>query len=225
MVIYHVHHFISEIVKSICPDPRVHEELWNGYIMEELMASYRRAMDHARFLLRVEREGLPLTLTDSFSEKVQKIRTDRLVQTIQELHVLDLHRSPDVDSEYAYPPPKKQHRRNRILISPSQLQELPTNKGNSVQVREQMHDLLSSYYEIARQRFVDVVYQQAVNHHLLFGDKSPLKIFSTEMVLGLNEEQLDMIAAEDAPVKQRRAKLVQDIDNLVEALKVLKGSR
>ncbi|KAI1113149.1 interferon-induced GTP-binding protein Mx2 [Nemania sp. NC0429] len=210
VVIYHVHRFTSEIVKSICPDPRVHEELWNGYILEELMASYRRAMDHAKFLLRIEREGLPLTLTHAFSEQIQKMRTDRLTKAIRKLGIA---RSSQSSGEQS------------IILMSSRLQELPTNKANSALVCEQMHDLLSSYYEVARQRFVDVVYQQAVNHHLLFGDKSPLKIFSTEMVLGLNEEQLDMIAAEDAPVKQRRAKLVRDIDNLEEALKVLKGSR
>ncbi|RYC64596.1 hypothetical protein CHU98_g1627 [Xylaria longipes] len=218
VVIYHVHRFISEVVKSICPDPRVHEELWNGYLLEELTTSYRRAMDHARFLLRIEREGSPLTLTHSFSEHIQKIRTDRLVNAITELGFERPASEPMSKS-------KQRNHDNYIFLKPSQLQYLTINKGNAMQVREHMHDLLSSYYGVARQRFVDVIYQQAVNHYLLFGEKSPLKIFNTEMVLSLNEEQLDMIAAEDAPVKQRREKLVRDIDNLVEALKVLKGSR
>ncbi|KAI0489905.1 hypothetical protein F4859DRAFT_171951 [Xylaria cf. heliscus] len=221
VVIYHVHQFISEVVKSICPDPRVHEELWNGYLLEELMTSYRKAMNHARFLLRIEREGSPLTLKHSFSEHIQKIRTDRLVHAITELGVERVERpelGPDVKS-------KKRHHENYIFLKPSQLKYLTINKGNATQVREHMHDLLSSYYGVARQRFVDVIYQQAVNHYLLFGEGSPLRAFNTEMVLGLNEDQLDMIAAEDAPVKQRREKLVRDIDNLVEALRVLKGSR
>ncbi|KAI1430371.1 interferon-induced GTP-binding protein Mx2 [Xylaria sp. FL1777] len=222
VVIYHVHRFISQIVNAICPDPRVHEELWNGYLLEELMASYRRAMNHARFLLRIEREGSPLTLMDSFSENIQQLRTDRLIDSVAKLGVA---RPTERDGELTVAESKKQLYDSFIFFKPSTLQNLPINKGNAAQVREQMHDLLSSYYEIARQRFVDVVYQQAVNHHLLFGDKCPLKIFSTEMVLGLNEEQLDIIAAEDSPVKQRRKKLVRDIENLTKALKVLKGVR
>lgn len=214
VIIYHVHHFISEIVKSICPDPRVHEELWNGYLLEELMNSYRRAMDHARFLLRIEREGSPLTLTDAFSEHIQQLQSDRLIGAITKLGVEEAEDSGN----------DERHSDEAISLKPSKLQNLAI-KGNAAQIREQMHDLLSSYYEIARQRFVDVVYQQAVNHYLLFGDKSPLKTFNTNMVLGLNEEQLDMIAAEDSPVKQRREKLVRDIENFREALKVLKGAR
>ncbi|KAI1755572.1 interferon-induced GTP-binding protein Mx2 [Xylaria castorea] len=221
VVIYHVHRFISEVVKSICPDPRVHEELWNGYLLEELLTFYRKAMDHAKFLLRIEREGSPLTLMDLFSEHIQKIRTNRLVNAITDLGVERVERSEDEPDGKS----KKQHHENYIFLKPSHLRNLTINKGNATQVREHMHDLLSSYYAVARQRFVDVIYQQAVNHYLLFGEKSPLKTFNTEMVLSLNEEQLDMIAAEDAPVKQRREKLVRDIDNLVEALKVLKGSR
>jgi hypothetical protein len=222
VIIFHVHHFIAEIIKLICPDPRVHGELWNGYLLDELMASYRRAMDHAKFLLHIERGGAPLTLTPSFSKNIEKIRADRLVHAITELGVenYDANFPPNKWNAKGIPP-----RDNTIILKPSQLQNITTNKGNAAQVSEQMHDLLLSYYEIARQRFVDVIYQQAVNYHLLFGEKSPLKIFNTEMVLGLNEEQLDMIAAEDAPVKQHREKLVRDIGNLEAALKVLKGSR
>ncbi|KAI0855608.1 interferon-induced GTP-binding protein Mx2 [Xylaria cubensis] len=217
VIIYHVHCFISEVVKSICPDPRVQEELWNGYLLDELMASYRRAMDHAKFLLRIEREGSPLTLTRSFSQNVEKLRTGRLIHAIKELGVERVER-PEHEPDSQLP-------ENYIFLKPSHLLNLNINKGNAKHLREHMHDLLSSYYRVARRRFVDVVYQQAVNHYLLFGEKSPLKIFNTEMVLSLNEDQLDMIAAEDAPVKQRREKLGRDIDNLVEALKVLKGSR
>ncbi|KAI0421071.1 interferon-induced GTP-binding protein Mx2 [Xylaria grammica] len=209
VIISHVHHFISEIVKLICPDPRVYEELWNGYLLDELKASYRRAMDHARFLLRIEREGLPLTLNRSFTEHIQKSRTTRLVQAVTKLGI-GIEGQPGDGC---------------ISLNTSMLQNLTIAKGNAAHIREQMHDILSSYYEVARERFIDVVYQQVTNHCLLTGDKSPLKIFNTEMVLGLNEEQLDMIAAEDSPVKQRRDKLVRDIENFAEALKVLKGSR
>ncbi|GAP82619.2 putative interferon-induced GTP-binding protein Mx2 [Rosellinia necatrix] len=212
VIIYHVHRFTSEMVKSVCPDPRVYEELWNGYLLEELMNSYRSAMDRARFLLEIEREGSPLTLNPWFTNKLQENQGDRLVEQITKLGVRE-------------PPSRSKLTSNYLYIDPARLRNLSTNKANSAHVREYMHDILSSYYELARERFVDVVYQQAVNHCLLFGKGSPLKIFNTEMVLGLNEDQLDMIAAEDAPVKQRREKLYRDIKNFEEALKVLKGTR
>ncbi|KAI2626189.1 interferon-induced GTP-binding protein Mx2 [Xylaria nigripes] len=211
--IYHVHHFTSEIVKKICPDPYVHDELWNGYLLEELMKSYSRAMHHARYLLSIEREESPLTLNNSFSKQWQKLMTERL---INEMKTMDIENS----SLYSL---HQEH--EAFMIRPSQLDSLTADKTNEVQVREQMHDYLLSYYVIARDRFVDVVYQQAVNHFLLFGEKSPLKIFSTAMVLGLNEDQLDMIAAEDALVKQNRERLVREITNYEDALKVLKGTR
>ncbi|KAI3331553.1 interferon-induced GTP-binding protein Mx2 [Xylariaceae sp. AK1471] len=222
VIIYHVHHFISEIVQSICPDRKIHEELWDGYLLEELMASYRRAMDHARFLFEIECEGSPLTLNQSFNEHLQKIQADRMVYAITELGCE--HAEP-ADFELTAKKSKKRRKDNYITLKTSQLRDLTVNKANAAQVREYMHDILSSYYEVARQRFVDVVYQQAINHYLLVGEKSPLRLFNTEMVLSLNEEQLDMIAAEDAPVQQRREKLVRDIENLEQALKVLKGSR
>ncbi|KAI0541251.1 interferon-induced GTP-binding protein Mx2 [Xylaria digitata] len=229
VIIYHVHHFICEAVKSICPDPRVHEELWNGYLLEELMDSYRRGMDHARFLLRIEREGSPLTLTRSFTTHIQKKRTNRLIEAIRGLGIEGMGYAEHAEHDPLIHRRKKISKRkgddNHILLQPSTLQDLNIAKGDEAHIREEMHNLLSSYYEVARERFVDVVYQQVVNHCLLFGDNSPLSIFNTEMVLGLNEEQLDMIAAEDSPVKQRRDKLLRDIENLTEARKVLKGSR
>lgn len=42
--------------------------------------------------------------------------------------------------------------------------------------------------------------------------------------MGLNEEELDVIAGEDALVRTQREKLETDIGNYEKALKVLRGS-
>ena len=97
------------------------------------------------------------------------------------------------------------------------------NKANSEQVREELHDVLKSYYKVSRKRFVDVVYQQAINYFLLRGRDSPLQIFTIDMVSKLSADQLDMIAGEDAPVKECREKLDREIENYQKALKGLKG--
>lgn len=217
-VITAVHRFVDEALKEVCPDTRVRDELWNGYLLEELQGSYRRAMDHTRFLLEIELEGTPFTLNHYFNDNLQKAQNGRFVVAMEQIGTTATIPTRDqlgnATSEV----------QNGLFLSKSQLSNLSFNMGNSDHAREYMHDVLKSYYKLSRKRFTDVVCQQAVNHYLLHGEGSPLKIFNTRMVLNLNEDQLDMIAAEDAPVKLRREKLGRDIKSFETALKVLKGS-
>jgi hypothetical protein len=82
--------------------------------------------------------------------------------------------------------------------------------------------ILSSYYEVARKRFVDNVYHQAVDHCLLTGPMSPLAVFSQEGVITLEAEQLEAIAGELPVTKGKRAALVKKIHDLETALGILK---
>ncbi|KAI0848258.1 P-loop containing nucleoside triphosphate hydrolase protein [Daldinia vernicosa] len=216
-VIWAVHHFIVQALEATCPDERVREELWSGYLLEELQKSYRGAMDKAKELLSIEREGIPLTLNHYFNDNLQKAQSGRLVSHIEKLGTEGDMGTPDANGTIIKSEPG-------IHLTWAQLKNLSFNMANSQYVQEYMHDLLKSYYKLSRKRFVDVVCQQAINHHLLRGEGNPLQIFSTRMVLNLNEDQLDMIAAEDAPVKVRRAKLGHDIEQFEQALKVLKGT-
>ncbi|KAI8961628.1 P-loop containing nucleoside triphosphate hydrolase protein [Daldinia sp. FL1419] len=216
-IIWAVHHFIVEALKATCTDERVREELWNGYLLEALQRSYRRAMDQAKFLLSIEREGIPLTLNHYFNDTLQKAQSGRLVSNIEKLGTKANMGVSDGNGGVAKSEPG-------IHLTWAQLKNLSFNMANSQYVQEYIHDLLKSYYKLSRKRFVDVVCQQAINHHLLQGEDSPLHIFTTQMVLDLNETQLDMIAAEDAPVKVLREKLGRDIESFERALKVLRGS-
>ncbi|KAI1763735.1 P-loop containing nucleoside triphosphate hydrolase protein [Hypoxylon sp. FL1150] len=217
-VIVAVHRFIDEAIREICPDSRVRDELWNGLLLEELQKSYRRALNHTRFLLEIEREGVPLTLNHYFSDNLQKDQSSRLVAAMEELGAASTEPVKDEEGN------DTGESQSGIFLTMAQLKNLSLNMGNTDYVREYMHDVLKSYYKVSRKRFVDVVCQQAVMHYLLHGESSPLNIFSTQMVLSLNDDQLDMIAAEDAPVKVRREKLGRDIKSFQDALKVLKGS-
>ncbi|KAI1083554.1 P-loop containing nucleoside triphosphate hydrolase protein [Whalleya microplaca] len=215
-VIIAVHHFIFEMIKEVCPDDRVRDELWDGYLLEDLQGSYLRAMDRAKSLLEIEREGPPFTLNHYFNDDLQKVQGDRTVAALKEHGQVQTIQpnGPGYASQSGF------------FFTKLQLDTFSTsvNKANSKHVREHMHDVLKSYYKVSRKRFVDTVCQQAVNHFLLYGKDSPLRIFSTQMVSNLNEEQLDIIAAEDTPVKIRREKLARDIENYKEAMKVLRGS-
>lgn len=87
-------------------------------------------------------------------------------------------------------------------------------------VRE-IHDIFESYYHVARQRFVDNVWMQAANHHLVAGPDTPLKIFSPSFVHRLTADQLEEIAGEDAVLKRKRTALVKEIENLEAGKKIL----
>jgi hypothetical protein len=97
------------------------------------------------------------------------------------------------------------------------------NRSNAEQVKEDIHDILQSYYKVARKRFVDNVCRTVIEYFLLDGNKSPLKILNPELIAGMSETQLDMIAGEDATTKRERERLVSEIRGLEEAMKVLRA--
>jgi len=89
-------------------------------------------------------------------------------------------------------------------------------------VKEEIHDILWSYYKVARKRFVDNVYQHAIDHCLLTGPMSPLAVFTQEWVILLDAEQLETIAGESPVTKERRAALTRKIQDLEVAIQILR---
>jgi hypothetical protein len=65
------HTFIKKLLVSVCVDERVTRELLST-LSEGLIGRYNTAMEHARFLLNVERIGTPITLNTYFSENLEK---------------------------------------------------------------------------------------------------------------------------------------------------------
>jgi len=94
--------------------------------------------------------------------------------------------------------------------------------SNTEHIVIEMHDILKSYYKVARKRFVDNLCMQAADYHLVTGPDSPLRLFSPQFVSELSEEQLSEIAGEDAALKRRRAVLNKAIKNLEEGKKILR---
>ncbi|POR34353.1 Uncharacterized protein TPAR_05438 [Tolypocladium paradoxum] len=95
------------------------------------------------------------------------------------------------------------------------------NRDNDEQVCEDILDVFESYYKVAQKQFVDVVFQQVIVYFLLRGEESPLKVFGPNLVMGLENEQLELIAGEDEETNQQRNALEHEIGNLEEALKIL----
>lgn len=84
-----------------------------------------------------------------------------------------------------------------------------------------LHDILKSYYKVARKRFVDNVCMQAADFHLVTGPDTPVRVFSPKFVSKLSTEQLETIAGEDISRKRKRAELEREINSLEKARKFL----
>lgn len=87
-------------------------------------------------------------------------------------------------------------------------------------IRE-LHDILKSYYKVARKRFVDVVCMQGADFHLVTGPDTPSKVFSPSFVTNLNPEQLQRICGENLITRNKRAELTREISNLEKGKKLL----
>ncbi|CAJ2505893.1 Uu.00g000230.m01.CDS01 [Anthostomella pinea] len=197
-----VHHYIYTLLASICPEPHVQDQVWN-FLLDLLAPTYRRAMDHARFLLRIERGGRPTTFNHYFSSVLQEKRSGSLRDALKK------HRKEFRDGKGTY-------------IDFDHVENYAENKSNTQKVCENILDITTSYYKVFRKRFVDTIYQQVVFHFLLECDDSPLKILTPELVMGLEAERLEEIAGEHAEGKRRRELLNHQIKSLEAAVKVLK---
>jgi len=93
---------------------------------------------------------------------------------------------------------------------------------NAEQIIHTIHDILKSYYEVARKRFVDTVCMQVSDFHLLTGATLPLRIFGITFVSELSAAQLDIIAGENVSTKQFRRNLKTEIAALEEGKKLLR---
>lgn len=207
-----VHQFILDLLKHVFGGGDDHEEaqqvrmeLYENVLVEKLQASYKQAMDHARFLLEIEREGKPTTYNTWFNEELQRGQGKRLSKKLE---------SSATVTEAG----------NKVVNVALALAAMRIgDKSNPKQATEYLHDVLRSYYQVSAKRFVDVVCQQVVDHFLLNGKDSPLHVFSTELVLDLSAGTLEMIAGEDQVTKQERERLAREMESLQAAMQVLRG--
>ncbi|KAF4973657.1 hypothetical protein FSARC_135 [Fusarium sarcochroum] len=205
-----VHHFISNVLDHCCQDPAIREELWN-FLVDDLQMRYKRAVDHTEFLLKVEFEGRSITYSPFFNKSLADNRSQgenlaKVAETSVKGGYWSHKNSPTELATYV---------RSAIERRPK-----PTTLAT---ICQDIHDVLLTYYDIARSRFVDVVCQQVIDHFLLDADDGPLTVLSDQVVFHMTPEQLEAIAGEDMLSKDRREKLTRDVSNLKEALKVLRG--
>lgn len=202
LVIVTVHNFIEVVLKEVIADSRMRKELWDSVLLEKLQEAYGRAKAHAQFLLDLELDRRPSTYNHCFNDNLQKARVDRLTRALDESGT------------------EKQE--NGSLVPQDAIGRL-TNKSNAEQVEEDIHDILKGYYDVSRERFVDVICRQVVEHFLLDGTSSPLKVLIPELIGTMSDSQLDRIAGEAPATRRERERLNVEIQGLEAATKILRG--
>lgn len=93
--------------------------------------------------------------------------------------------------------------------------------SNTKHTVHDIHDILQSYYKVARKRFVDAAWMQAADYHLVTGPQAPMNLLSSFWVNSLTNEQLEEVAGEDMKTKLKRRQLSKQIDDLEAGRKVL----
>ncbi|KAF2670865.1 dynamin GTPase [Microthyrium microscopicum] len=200
-VISMAHRFIKTLLGLVCPDRRVQDGLLS-VLMDGLFPRYQKALENVRFLLHVERRGTPATLNHYFNDNLQKSRQKRVRASVE-------GKSFTSDTHGGGP-----------LVRIEDIVE--TRSMSNVQhVVQEVHDILESYYKVARKRFTDNLCMQAADYYLVTGPESPLRLFSPEFVAGLKEDQLMEIAGEDNALRRKRKALVKKILDLEAGKKVL----
>lgn len=86
---------------------------------------------------------------------------------------------------------------------------------------QDLHDILQSYYKVARKRFVDCLRMQAADYYLTTGPHTPLKLFSPAFVAEMTPTQLEDVAGEDLTTKKGRIQLEKELQNLEDGKRIL----
>ncbi|KAL8951732.1 MAG: hypothetical protein Q9222_002311 [Ikaeria aurantiellina] len=195
------HTYILDLLNILCQDKRVSANLLEA-MMEHLTERYKRAMDHTHFILHVENN--PWTLNRYFAENLEKSKQQRAKAVMEAKNEVVCDEYGD-DIE-----PKGEGDR-----------EQPSSMSNLQNTVLLLHDILKSYYKVARKRFVDNVCMQAADHQLVRGPDTAVKVLSPSFVDDLTADQLEFIAGEDSFTKRERIDLGSQVANLKKARKLL----
>ncbi|GKT45678.1 interferon-induced GTP-binding protein Mx2 [Colletotrichum spaethianum] len=201
-VILVVHHFIYGVVKEACGDGAVLEALWSS-VLEDLVKRYQMAIQQAKLLIHVEREGRSITYNPAFDRVLGQVKAKRFAKKYKDKITVDY----EGDVEY---------------VKCSDLEKEPTNAEGMSETCNIIHDVLQSYYDIASARFSDMICTQVIDYFLLGAEDSPLNVLSSNRIYKMTAEQLDMVAGEDAVSRATREMLKNDIKLFEEGRKVLR---
>ncbi|KAM3438697.1 hypothetical protein NHJ13734_004038 [Beauveria thailandica] len=206
-VIYTIHQFLVGALEVVCSDKKAREEILSQ-ILDTTLARYTSGLEQAKFLVNVEREAQPYTLNEIFLSKLADLQSLRA-------------RNKLTDKTKPFHIPGSPGQIEKVVPMNDLLSTL-RDKDAGKYVAEEIHDLIQSYYEVARDRFIDAVYLQVVTHCLVSGGDSPLRLFSEGWVLDLEPDKLDAIAGESPQKREQREILAKRIQDLTDAVAILR---
>ena len=160
-------------------------------LLDELLQRYRKLAEHVQFILRTERSGNLLTTNHYFSETLDKLRSERSLEPAESF----------------------------TFGSSNVSQRAPLS--NMEHTVRDIHDILKSYYKVARKRFVDNVCVQGTDYHLITGPDTSLRVFTPQFVVELSAERLEAVAGEDITSIQQRKSVEKEIQSLTEGRRIL----
>jgi hypothetical protein len=204
-IIITLHRFIGTALRSVCKDEQAHKHLWSA-LLDSLLERYKAAVKQAALLVDIEQHKKPYTLNRQFARDLSKARGQRLTELLRARARKDI----------------TQYGETQFMVNLDDIAAAAEGKANAQQLQEEIHDILRAYYSVALDRFIDNVFQLAVDYELLHGPSSPLNVFTQDWVINLEPEQLELIAGEAKANKKRRAKLAKKIEDLKIALKILR---
>lgn len=214
-IIIMTHTFTLKALSLACPDVRVCQNLLS-VLMDQLVERYTSAIDKVKFLLFVERSGTPMALNHYLNDNLEKWYVPQALSLCaanpeysrQKRFISDIgEKSLDAASH------------GRVVrVDDLATQHHISNEAHTVR---DIHDILESYYKVARKRFVDNICMQAVDYNLVTGPNTPMHLFSSSLVSSFIKEQLDEIAGEETALKRRQRQLAKEIEDLKQARKIL----
>lgn len=204
-IIITLHRFIAAALRSVWPEEQARNQLWSA-ILESLVERYKAAMAQANLLIEVEQRKKPYTLNRQFNKAVSQARGSRITELLRPKARKDIRQYGEV----------------QYMVNLDDIAKAAEGKRNVEQLQEEVHDILRAYYSLALDRYTDNVFQLAVDYYLLHGPSSPLKVFTQDWVINLEPEQLERIVGETKVAKKYRQRLGKKVDDLSNALKILK---
>ena len=203
-IIVAVHRFIAAALRSVWADDIGRRQLWS-HILESLVSRYRVAIAQAQLLLQVEQQKQPYTINPHFSKSHSRARGERLAKLLRP--------SAREDSKSFGAP--------QYIVNLKDIPSAGEQKSKMEDAKERIHDILQAYYCLALDRFLDNVFQLAVDHLLLRGPDGPLRVFTQDWVIKLPADVLKRIVGETKAARKHRNKLGKKMEDLTAALQVL----
>ena len=195
-----VHTYVKQLLEIVCPDEDIRGRLWNHLLREKLVYGYKRAIAHTELLIKMN-EARPL----SYNPQYHASFYENQAQSLGTQHI------------------KMPHERNSKTSLYDRLYYLLTGyEGHKKRACSEAQIITETYYNVARATFVDNVCRQSVIWFLLEGPDSPLNVFSGDLVTGLSDETLELIAGEDQDVRQSREVLLGEIREFERARDILR---